>query len=125
RDGWTDSKQYGYKVPPNQKRVVGAIAQHAGDTWTVVCLDLDQAIAEKRGAQLGVVFGTLLPKGYARESFGGKQANPLDARRLAELTGFVEKARTALGVAGVAVGIVQDGKIVLADGFGEKELGKK
>jgi CubicO group peptidase (beta-lactamase class C family) len=125
RDGWSDGKQYGYRVPPNEKRSVAAVAQRAGGTWTVVLIDVSQATGEKRGAQLGTVFSTLLPKGYARETFAGKTAHPLDAKRLADLTGFVEKARAALGVTGIALGIVQDGKVVLADGFGERELGKK
>jgi CubicO group peptidase (beta-lactamase class C family) len=30
-----------------------------------------------------------------------------------------------LGVPGVSLGIVQDGKVVFADGFGVRELGKK
>jgi CubicO group peptidase (beta-lactamase class C family) len=125
RNGWSSITHFFYKVPPNQKRGVGAIAAQAAGRWTVMLLELDDAVAEKRGAQLGVVAGQLMPKGYTRETFAGKKANPLEGKRLAELTDFVEKSRTALGVTGIAIGIVQDGKVVFAGGFGEKELGKK
>ena len=85
---------------------------------------MSEAVGEKRGAQVALIFGRLLPKGYARESFAGKKANTLDAARLAELGRFVETGQKELGVPGVSVGIVQDGKVVFAGGFGVRELGK-
>ena len=42
-------------------------------------------MAEKRGAQVALVMGRLLPKGYSRESFTGKKANVIDSARIAEL----------------------------------------
>ena len=65
-----------------------------------------------------------MPKGYQRESFAGKTAHALDAARIASLRDFVEDARQAFEVPGVAIGIVQGGKVVFADGFGVRELGK-
>jgi CubicO group peptidase (beta-lactamase class C family) len=124
RDGWTRITQYGYTTSPNEKRIVAAGALFANDTWTAAILDAAQGTAEKRGSQIGVIFGKLLPRGGARESFAGKQANPLDAARIAELGKFVETGRGLLGVPGVAVGLVQGGKVVFAGGFGVRELGK-
>src|SRR5437588_449369 len=72
---------------------------------------------------VALVLGRLLPKGYSRESFAGKKANTLDQARIAELGRFVELGQKVLGVPGVALGLVQDGKGVFADGFGIKELG--
>ena len=83
-----------------------------------------QAVAEKRSSQLGVVFDKLLPKGYERESFAGKKANKLDAARIAELRQVRRDGEKLLGVPGVSVGLVQDGKVVFAGGFGVRELGK-
>jgi hypothetical protein len=65
----------------------------------------------------------LLPKGYRRESFAGKKAHTLDQARIADLGRFVEQGQKELGIPGVALGLVQDGKVVFADGFGVKELG--
>jgi CubicO group peptidase (beta-lactamase class C family) len=125
KDGWSQIRLYIYQTSPNEKRVVTAVTRRAGDTWTVSLFDLDQGVAEKRGGQLGVIFSRLFPPGYARESFAGKTANKLDAARIATLGGFVDKARTALGVPGVSIGLVQDGKVVFAGGFGVRELGGK
>lgn len=125
RDGWTDRRSYDYRTSPDERRDVAATVQRAGEVWTVLLVDLDQAIGEKRGADLSTLFGRLLPRGYARESFAGRKAHPLDAARVRRLTAWVEQAMAALGVPGAAVGLVQDGKVVFAGGFGVKELGKQ
>jgi len=124
QDGWTDRRNYSYQTSPNEKRGVGMSTQRAGDVWTVVVYDVSDATGEKRLAAVQLIFDRLLPKGYTRESFAGKKAATLDAARLARLSAFTQQAMRELGVPGVAVGIVQDGKVVFADGFGVRELGK-
>jgi CubicO group peptidase (beta-lactamase class C family) len=124
RDGWSKQKVFEYQTSPNEKRGVEAIARFANGRWNVDILDLSDPVAEKRGAQISLIFGRLLPKGYTRESFAGKKANTLDPARLAELSKFVEAGMKELKVPGVAVGIVQGGKVVFADGYGVKDLGK-
>lgn len=124
RDGWTKLTSYGYDVPPNEARRVGARAAFANGMWTVVLIDVADATAERRGSQLGTALGQLLPKGGAIESFAGKQAHRLDATRVAALTKFVEDARVLLGVQGVGLGLVDHGEVVFAGGFGVRALGK-
>src|SRR6516165_12504510 len=123
RDGWTRRRTYEYLVSPNEKRGVNATVLYSGSSWTVVIEDLSDAVAEKRGAQDALVFGRLLPKGYARESFAGKKANTLDQVRIAELGRFITQGEKVTGVPGVSLALVQDGKLIFADGFGAKELG--
>ncbi|HKP29477.1 MAG TPA: serine hydrolase domain-containing protein, partial [Gemmatimonadales bacterium] len=124
QDGWTGRQSYAYQTSPNEKRGVSALAQRSGDIWTVVIYDMADGTGEKRGSAVGLIFDRLWPKGYTRETFAGKQAATLDATRLAALSAFTETAMQELGVPGVAVGIVQGGKVVFADGFGVRELGK-
>ena len=123
KDGWTDIRNYGYQTSPNEKRDVGAQTHRSGDVWTVAIYDMAQDVAEKRLAQVILIFGELLPKGYTRESFAGKKAHRLDDARIAELSRFVETAVKNTGVPGVAIGLVENGKVVFADGFGVRELG--
>ncbi len=66
---------------------------YSGTGWTVVIEDLDDAVGEKRGGQLGIGLSRLLPKGYSRESFAGKQANTLNQQRIAELAASSSKGR--------------------------------
>ena len=124
RDGWDQIRSYNYETSANDQRGVMAQAMKHGDRWTVAIYDMANAVGEKRGAQVALIFDRLLPKGYSRESFAGRTAHKLDAARLDELKQFVENARKELDVPGVAIGIVQDGKVVFADGFGVRALGK-
>ncbi len=124
RNGWSKQRVYEYQTSPNEKRGVTALVRNAGGSWTVVLIDMADAVAEKRGAQVALVFDRLLPKGYERETFKGKKANRLDEARLAKLKEFVETGARELKVPGVGVGIVQDGKVVFAGGVGVKDLGK-
>ncbi|MGO8971073.1 MAG: serine hydrolase domain-containing protein [Myxococcaceae bacterium] len=125
KDGWTDIGTYEYLTSPNEKRVVEVQVQRAGNVWTVAIFNMARDISEKRLGAVSLIFGRLLPKGYVRESFAARKANPLNAARLAQLRTWVETAMEALGVPGVAIGLVQDGKVVLAEGYGVRELGKK
>jgi CubicO group peptidase (beta-lactamase class C family) len=124
RDGWTRVANYDYQTSPNEKRDVGANVRHANGRWTVTIYDMAQAVGEKRAAQVNLIYGEMLPKGFTRESFAGKKAHTLDAARIALLSKFVEDSMAALGVPGVSIGLVQDGKVVFTGGFGVRELGK-
>ena len=123
REGWSDKHNYDYIVSPNEKRAVFAQSMYANGTWTVIVVDMDQGVIEKRGSQLGTIFSRFYPKGHDRESFAGKKANELDKARLAELQKFVETSQKLLGVPGVSYGIIQKGKTAFIGGFGVRELG--
>jgi CubicO group peptidase (beta-lactamase class C family) len=123
KDGWSKQRGYEYQTSPNERRSVQALARFAGGHWTVAIFDLSDAVREKRLAQVALITGRLLPKGYVRENFAGKKANRLDDARLAELGRFVETGMKELRIPGVGVGIVQGGKVVFAGGFGVKSLG--
>jgi CubicO group peptidase (beta-lactamase class C family) len=125
KNGWSDIQHHEYQTSPNEKRDVFVDLRRAGSVWTALIYDVTQAVGEKRGGAISLILQRLLPKGYTPESFAGKKANKLDAARIAELTKWVESTMKALGVPGVSLGLVQDGKVLFADGFGVRELGKK
>src|SRR5438874_4834933 len=68
KDGWSNIRDYIYQTSPNEKRDVDANTRRAGGGWTVVIYDMDQGVGEKRGGQVELIYGRLLPKGYAREN---------------------------------------------------------
>lgn len=123
RDGWVASRTFEYAVPANEERVVVAMAYDSGERWTVVLADLDAAVVDKRMAQLTLVVDRLMPKGKQRETFAGRKPLPLDAARLEALRDFIRTSQAELGIPGVSIGIVQDGEVVMAEGFGVRELG--
>jgi CubicO group peptidase (beta-lactamase class C family) len=124
REGWDERRVYQYETSPNERVVVVGVALRHGDAWTVALIDGTKPTFEKRGAAAELVTDSLRPKGYTRESFAGKKANPLDKARIKLITDFVEDAQKKLGVPGTAVALVEGGKVVFEGGFGVRELGK-
>ncbi|HEV8268194.1 MAG TPA: serine hydrolase domain-containing protein, partial [Thermoanaerobaculia bacterium] len=123
RDGWTKQRFYEYVTSPNERRDVFASTRFANGAWLVAIYDVSQPVGEKRGAQISLVFDRLFPKGYSRETFAGKKAHKLDAARLGAISRFVDEGRKEIRIPGVAVGIVEDGRVLFSGGFGEKEIG--
>ena len=124
RNGWDESREYDYETSPNERIIVSGRALRHGEAWTAVLFELGQAPFERRLAQIVLVSDSLRPKGYAKESFAGRTANTLDAERLKRIADMVERGRNALDIPGVAISLVQGGKVVFAGGFGVRELGK-
>jgi CubicO group peptidase (beta-lactamase class C family) len=124
RDGWDEQRNFEYETSPNERAAVGAIALRSGDSWTVGIFDATEPTFEKRGAQIALIIDSLRPKGYQRESFAGRKANPLDAPRIGELTAFFEGAMKKLGVPGASLALIDQGRVVFEGGFGVRELGK-
>ena len=124
KDGWTNQKTYSYQTSPNERRGVAAGTKRHGDLQLVWIFDMADPVAEKRGAQVALLFRRLFPKGYSRETFAGRKANSLDEARIQELGAFIERGLAQLGVPGASLSLVQGGKVVFAGGFGVKELGQ-
>lgn len=124
RNGWEQIRNYRYATPAKDRRETAARAMRHKDRWIVAIRDMATDVIARRDAQLELIFGRLQPKGYTRESFAGKTAHTLDTARIDALKQFIDDARRQFDVPGVAIGIVQNGKVVLAQGFGVRELGK-
>lgn len=124
RNGWEERKAFQYETSPNERAVVAAYASRAGELWTVVLIDGTEPTFEKRSGPAGLAMQSLRPKGYARESFAGKKANPLDENRLSVLKDFVANGMKLLDTPGVGLAFIDGGKTVWAGGLGVKELGK-
>jgi len=126
REGWHDTRIYVYETSPHEGRELLATAcRSSGERWTVVIEDVSAAFIGKRNAQRAFIQSSLLPRGFTRESFAGKTARRLGPAEIAELKRFVTTAQRELGVPGVSVGVIQDGTVAFAGGFGVRELGKK
>jgi len=123
REGWDEQKVFQYETSPNERAVVSAFASRAGEAWTVVLVDGTEPTFEKRGAPLSLALQSLRPKGYTRESFAGKKANPLDDTRLAALKAFVASGMKLFDTPGVGLAFIDGGKTVWAGGLGVKDVG--
>jgi len=124
REGWDERQVFDYETSPNERAVVQVIALRAGTIWTAFIIDGTDPTVEKRAAPLSLIFNSLRPKGYQRESFAGRKAQPLDPARIAQLKEFVETSMKELGIPGASMALIDGGKVVYEGGLGVRELGK-
>jgi CubicO group peptidase (beta-lactamase class C family) len=125
RSGWDAATEIEYETTSAESRGVWADARRKGDTWYVALFDGTYAGWGSRFPGAILAFQSFRAKGVVEESFRGKTANVLDADRLSKLEAFLEEARKTAGIPGLAVSIIQGGKVVFEKGFGVRELGKK
>jgi CubicO group peptidase (beta-lactamase class C family) len=124
REGWDERPVFDYETSPNERAVVVAFALRAGKSWTAMILEGTDPTVEKRSSQIGLIFQSLRPKSYQRESFAGRTPQPLDAAHIALLKSFMETSMQELGIPGASIALIDHGKIVYEGGFGVRELGK-
>jgi CubicO group peptidase (beta-lactamase class C family) len=124
RNGWDEQAVVQYETSPSEHVAVQGIARRKGTGWTVVILDGSEATVEKRSGPLGVIVQSLRPAGYARETFAGRTAHPLDPARVQALLDFVRASAADLHVPGVGIALIDHGKIVYEGGVGVREAGK-
>ncbi len=104
REGWDERQAFDYETSPNERAAVQALALRAGNIWTVIILDGTDPTVEKRSAPIGLVFESLRPKDYKRESFAGRKPHPLDTAHIDQLKAFVETSMQQLGIPGALDG---------------------
>ena len=122
-EGWDERVGFSYETPPAERRVQAAVAQRQGKAWTVVLIDGAAATFSKRSAAVSLVQQSLRPAGYVRESFAGREAQRLTPARVEQMRQFVAEAAQALGVPGVGLAFVDQGKVVWQGGVGVRTLG--
>src|SRR6185503_14933829 len=88
---------------PEESRRVSAFAAKKGNLAVVLLVDGALSAAERRGSQIGLVYGSLRPAGHVREMYTGRTPRPLDAERVAYLRKFIDRMREAADVPGVSV----------------------
>ena len=82
REGWDLSRWAEYKTSPEESRAVSAYAYKRDSHAVVLLADASLAAAQRRSAQIALVFGSLRPAGYVRETYLGRTPRPLDAARV-------------------------------------------
>ena len=124
RNGWDEQAVIAYETSPSEHLAVQAVARRKGQVWTVLIVDGSQATAEKRSGPMGVILQSLRPAGYARETFAGRTAHPLDPARVQALLDFVRTAAEETHTPGVGIALIDHGRIVYEGGVGVREAGK-
>ena len=118
REGWDYIAAAAYETSPAEQLVLQAVALREGKRWTVVLVRGAVATIAKRAGQLGQTSGSIRPANFEKESFAGKEANPLTPERIGELIAFVEQAMKDLEIPGVGLALIEDDRIVWEGGLG-------
>ena len=124
REGWDERQAFEYETSPNERAAIFAVAMRAGNAWTVFIEDGSEPTVEKRTAPISLIFSSLRPKGYQRETFAGRTPQRLDTAHIDQLKVFVQTSMQQLGIPGASMALVDRGRVVYEGGFGVRELGK-
>ncbi|WAC64039.1 serine hydrolase [Pseudoxanthomonas sp. SL93] len=123
RDGWTQIASYRYDTPAAQNRLLSASVFGRDGAWTVFFVDMPLDVADRRRSQLALINGRIMPTGHVRESFEGRIPRQLGEAEVRQLNAFIADARQQLGIPGVAMGLLQGGRVVYAGGQGLRAEG--
>ncbi len=124
KDGWDEAALFEYNTSPEEHLALTAAAFRHGRDWTVLIAKGSQSTYEKRLAAVALVADSLRAPGNRRETFAGRAPHALDAARIGELQMFVLDAMAKLRVPGVALALIDHGKLVYEGGLGVRELGR-
>jgi CubicO group peptidase (beta-lactamase class C family) len=122
-NGWDQRYSFSYETPPAAATIRAASALRSDKGWTVLLIDGAIATYAKRSAAVSLLQQSLRPAGYAPESFAGVEAQRLTPERIAELRDFVATSAKTLGVPGIGLAFVDEGKVVWQGVVGVKAVG--
>jgi CubicO group peptidase (beta-lactamase class C family) len=111
-----------YNTP--QQRVVQAVGQKKGDQVYVLLFDGPLEAVIKRSAQVNIIQSGFEITSVVKTDLSQAKAKVFDAAMANELSAYSQAILKLSEVPGMAVAVVQNGKMVYARGFGVKELGK-
>jgi CubicO group peptidase (beta-lactamase class C family) len=118
-NGWDGFHDISYKFPTLKgRRYVKAVARQKDGVFYVVLIDAPIAALQRRGAQLRQIVHSQKAKGLKYESLVGKKAKAWNDAIAAKLDTFIKKGMKQTGVPGLAIAILQGGKVVFEKGYG-------
>jgi CubicO group peptidase (beta-lactamase class C family) len=124
-DGWDEIVQLQYRTAPSESRQVIAVAWRKDSQCYVALIEGTLSGLARRGAQLQTTVQTLRAAGVGEESWAGRTPHRLEGERAAAFEQFIRTTMEQQGIPGVAVGVVQGGRLVFSRGFGVRALGTR
>ncbi len=124
REGWDLFHWVEYKTSPEESRRVVAFVAKKDTHGVIILADGSLAAAQRRSSQVALVYDSLRPAAYVRETYVGRTPRPLDAARVADLKTFIDHMREAADVPGVSVALFDTDTMLIAEGFGVRERGR-
>lgn len=117
-DGWDRAHQFLYNVRGRDDALAAASLRVAGDAVFVNLIVASKAGFDRRMAQVMQLIQAWRPDGMQAEDLSGREIRPWGEHERQAITAFVRSGMDALHIPGMAMAIVQDGRIVECQGFG-------
>jgi CubicO group peptidase (beta-lactamase class C family) len=121
-DGWDRTSIIQYRTLAAQSRIVIGYVRVLGARAYVNLIGGSKAGYGRREAQLAQLIGAWRPAGLSKASLTDRVPAEWSATQSDALRSFVDAAMKAAQIPGVAIAIVQHGKVVYCDGFGVRSL---
>lgn len=117
-DGWERAHQFVYNVRGRDDAFALAWLRVAGDAAFVSLIVASKAGFDRRMAQVMQLVQSWRPDGLRAEDLSGREARPWGERESQVMAAFVRSGMDALKIPGLAMAIVQGGRLVECRGFG-------
>ncbi|HVZ32027.1 MAG TPA: serine hydrolase domain-containing protein, partial [Polyangiaceae bacterium] len=121
---WDASSVRYFEPVEGSTRLLAAVARRKGPLWYLALIDGESRAFARREAQVDAILGELRVAGASEPSWA-ELPFLLDEARLRALDAFVEKARRAAQVPGLALALVSHDRVVWSKGHGRRVLGGK
>jgi len=122
-DGWDKAIQAVYSTLESESRMVIAIARLLGERAYITLIDGMKAGFSRRMAQIAELNDAWKPAGLKEPSLAGVSPRAFGEDERQAMNSFVDWAMRHIGIPGVAIAVVQDGRTVYAEGFGVTRAG--
>src|SRR6516225_1488750 len=121
--GWGTVFQIVYNLPVEQSRSAVAVSRTRGDNAYCALVLGTKASLTRRMAQIMEVLESWKPEGLSAPNLAGAERKEWGEKQSAEMSEFLRVGMAELHVPGVAMAVVQAGRIVFAEGFGTLRIG--
>jgi CubicO group peptidase (beta-lactamase class C family) len=122
-DGWDKTVQAVYRTLESESRMVVAIARMLDGRAYITLIDGTKAGVSRRMAQVAQLNDAWKPAGLKEPSLAGVAPKTFGEDERRAMRSFVDWAMRHIGIPGVAIAVVQDGRTVYAEGFGVTKAG--
>ena len=89
----------------------------------IVLIKGERAALDQRGAQVNIAITGFRPTDLPSDSLASAPTVRLDERHAAAMAAYVKESMERFDIPGAVVGIVQDGRLVMLEGFGARQRG--
>ena len=121
--GWDAIFQIVYNVPAAESRSAVAVLRTLRDRVYVTLILGAKASLSRRMAQIWEVLENWKPGGLSPPNLSGTEPKEWGEKQSAQMSEFLRLGLEALHIPGVAMAVVQGGRIVFAEGFGTPTIG--